>query len=62
MPIVYDPKTFRWEIKDATELELSVLMHIGKQMVIEGLAGRFTNEKYEDLLKYAPNYIYHSDV
>jgi hypothetical protein len=57
MPIVYT-KTEGWQIKDPTPEELIALEEVGKMMIVEGLSGSFTNEKYKRFLQFAPNIRY----
>jgi fructose-1-phosphate kinase PfkB-like protein len=52
MPIRYT-KTKGWFIDKPTEEESKALIEVGKMMVVEGLAGAFTNERYANFLKKA---------
>ncbi len=57
MPIVYT-KEVGWEVKDPTPEEITVLVEIGKGMIVEGLAGAYTNEKYKKFLTFSPDWKY----
>lgn len=49
MPIYYNKKE-GWIIKKPTQDEQEALQEVGKRMIIEGLAGAYTNEKYKNWL------------
>ena len=51
MPIVLNTTKNEWEIKDPTPTELSSILLIGKNAIVEGLAGAYTNEKYKSYLQ-----------
>lgn len=50
MPIRYT-KAKGWYIDKPTEEEHKALIEVGKMMVVEGLAGSFTNERYANFLQ-----------
>ncbi len=50
VPIVFSEEKSEWVIKDPTKEELKSIVTIGKMMVIQGLAGAYTNEKYRNFL------------
>ncbi len=50
MPIIFNKETNGWEIKDPSKEELKAIMTIGKMMIVEGMAGAFSNEKYRNFL------------
>ncbi len=49
MPITYTEKD-GWSINKATKAEQKAIAEIGKRMIIEGLAGSYTNERYKKWL------------
>jgi hypothetical protein len=53
LPIYYTPKE-GWTIKKPTEAEEKALREIGKRMIIEGLAGAYSNERYKAWLEQIP--------
>jgi hypothetical protein len=54
MPIEYDPKTHCFEIKNCSPEELLAITEVGKMMLIQGLAGSYTNERFKQHLMFAP--------
>ncbi len=54
MPLIYDSATDRWEIVNASAEEIKSLESIGRQVVVDGLAGKFTNSFYNRYLKFLP--------
>ncbi len=52
MPISYDTKAQEWKITDPTPEEVQSLLYIGKHIVVEGLAGQYTNERYKTWLMH----------
>lgn len=51
MPISFDATTREWEIKDASITELQSILQIGKQSIVQGLAGQYVGERYKAFLK-----------
>ncbi len=49
MPIQYNAKE-GWVLKDTTPEELDSLITIGKMMVVQGIGGAYTNERYKQWL------------
>ncbi len=49
MPIQFD-KEKGWVLKDTTPEELDNLIQIGKMMVVQGIGGVYTNERYKEWL------------
>ena len=50
MPIIFTPETNQWIIKDPSKEELKAIVKVGKMMIVEGMAGAFTNNKYKTWL------------
>ncbi|MHB8602212.1 MAG: hypothetical protein ACYC9R_06205 [Nitrosotalea sp.] len=53
MPITFNKET-GWEIVKPTKDESLAILLIGKAMIVEGLAGAYTSEKYKKWLKDSP--------
>lgn len=55
MPLGFNPTTKNWEIKDPTTEEIAALVKIGKRVIVESLAGAYTNDMYKTWLLKAPD-------
>lgn len=53
MPIVYKKET-GWTIVKPTKEEAKAIEEIGKRMIVEGMSGAYTNERYRRWLETNP--------
>ena len=53
MPIYFNKKE-GWYVKNPTKDEEEAIREIGKRMIVEGLAGSYTNERYKKWLESHP--------
>ena len=53
MPIIFD-KDQGWIISKPTKEEQAALTLIGKAMIVEGLAGSYTSDRYKKWLENSP--------
>ena len=54
MPIIFDPQTKKWELKDADKAEVEALLHIGKQVIVNTTAAGFSKETFIAFLEQIP--------
>jgi len=47
IPIIYSIEKKDWQIVNPSKEELQSIIAIGKSMIVEGLAGSYTNDKYK---------------